>query len=517
MITLLVGISSGWAKSGGDLELNRPAVGVKSAAEAELTSPRERPANSMGPLQVLSVNPRYFTDGTGKAVLLSGFEFWDILRFDGTPDVNARSWGDFLNISRSHGTNFVRFWTWNELTKFRSKPTFPWFTSKEIWMRSGPGTALDGRPRFDLDRHNLAYFDELRERVTQAREKGLYISIMLFEGWSLRYMESPWRWDGHPFNVKNNIQGINGDPDGNGEGIEIHTLAIPEVTQYQEEYVKTVIDSVNEFDNVLYEISNEDHAGSTEWQYHMIRFIQDYERTNKPQQHPVWMSVQFRKGDPGTTFNQNLFNSPADAISPNKQGGYRENPPASDGRKVIIADTDHLCGCILDHGWVWKSFTRGLNVVNYMELPQLGDADPKHVSARNAMGHILQFANKVDLASMSPHGDVSSTNYALVKPGSEYVVYVPAAGHLGMGQLDRMGLHGRKSVNWFTRHMGWNETVEIDLSGSPETFRVEWFNPRTGETLDGGVVEGGGDRSFTAPITGDAVLYLYRSKGSTPD
>ena len=106
-----------------------------------------------------------------------------------------------------------------------------------------------------------------------AGEKRLYVSIMLFEGWSLRNMEAPWRWDAHPFNVKNNIQNINGNPNEDSEGIEIHTLEIPVVTHYQEQYVRKVIDTVNDLDNVLYEISNEDHPGSTEWQYHMINFI----------------------------------------------------------------------------------------------------------------------------------------------------------------------------------------------------------------------------------------------------
>lgn len=50
------------------------------------------------------------------------------------------------------------------------------------------------------------------------------------------------------FNVNNNIQGINGDLNSDGEGTEIHTLEIPEVTHYEEKYVKKVIDSVNDLE-----------------------------------------------------------------------------------------------------------------------------------------------------------------------------------------------------------------------------------------------------------------------------
>ena len=37
------------------------------------------------------------------------------------------------------------------------------------------------------------------------------------------------------------------------------------------------------------EISNESHKGSVDWQYHMIRLIQDYEK-DKPKQHLVGMT-----------------------------------------------------------------------------------------------------------------------------------------------------------------------------------------------------------------------------------
>lgn len=435
-----------------------------------------------GPLSVDDGNPRYFADGNGKAVLLSGFEFWDVLLADGRPAPEAISWQAFLEASRKHNTNFIRLWIWNELTKFRHTPTAPWYTSKEIWMRTGPGLALDEKPKFDLSKFNQAYFDEIRSRVVQASKKGLYVSVMLFEGWSLRYMEAPWNWDGHPFNLRNNIQNINGDIDGDNLGTEVHTLQIPEITRIQEQYVRKVIDTLNDLDNVLYEICNEAHEGSTAWQYHMINFIKEYEKKSKPKQHPVWMSAQYVRLDPGVQFNPVLLDSPADCISPNPYGGYTDDPPAADGKKIIISDTDHLCGCILDHTWVWKSFMRGMNVVNYMELPELLDKNAKHVSARNAMGHVLQYANRIDLASMTPCVDLSSTKYCLANPGAEYIVYQPESG---------------------------KDFTLLLLSGK---YQFEWFNPATGRTDAKGIIETGGSReSFSPPFDGDAVLYLYLS------
>ena len=79
------------------------------------------------------------------------------------------------------------------------------------WERTGPGLARDGKPKFDLARYNPEYFDRMRTRVSAARDQGVYVSIMLFEGWELQYTDA-WRF--HPFNGPNNMNGIDPEPDG---------------------------------------------------------------------------------------------------------------------------------------------------------------------------------------------------------------------------------------------------------------------------------------------------------------
>src|SRR5262249_61365914 len=116
-----------------------------------------------------------------------------------------------------------------------------------------------------------------------ASRLGISVTIMLSEGCGLSFRS----WDGPPFNVRNNVQGINGDPDGNGKGTETQALAVPEITRIQEAYVRKVTDTVNDLDNVLLELSNESNFDfSKDWQYHMIRYVKEYEKT-KPKQHPV--------------------------------------------------------------------------------------------------------------------------------------------------------------------------------------------------------------------------------------
>lgn len=454
-----------------------------------------------GPLRVYPDNPRYFTDDTGRAVYLTGSHTWgnfkDMGHTDPPPPFDFEGYLDFLE---QYHHNFIRLWTW-ELSVYTYDGNLTYATPFP-WARTGPGTALDGKPKFDLIQFNQAYFDRLRSRVLAAAKRGIYVSIMLFEGHGLHASQPPWCWDGHPFNVHNNINGIDGDANGDGRGLETHTLQIPEITALQEAYVRKVIDTVNDLDNVLYEITNESGNYSTEWQYHLIRFIHEYEK-GKPKRHPVGMTFQFARPQELRGTNEALFRSPADWISPNPEGGYRENPPAADGSKVILNDTDHLWGIGGNRAWVWKSFCRGLNPIfmdPYREVEQeaTGNTWTDHLSARATLdarwepirknlGFTLTYAERMNLVAMVPRSDLSSTKYCLADPGKEYLIYLPEDGE-----------------------------ATVDLSAASGLLAAEWFNPTTGETVEPFTVEGGAKHSFQPPFGGDAVLYLVRmttSKG----
>src|SRR5262249_10876259 len=154
-----------------------------------------------------------------------------------------------------------------------------WRISPSAFRRTGPRTALDGGLKFNLEELNPNYFARLRQRVKAARDRGIYVAIMLFNGFSIErkgeHLENPWR--GHPFNLENNINGIDGDQDGDGEGREVHSRLDARIERLQEKYVAGVIDAVIDLDNVLYEISNESPRGSMAWQRHMVQFIRRYE------------------------------------------------------------------------------------------------------------------------------------------------------------------------------------------------------------------------------------------------
>jgi len=432
-----------------------------------------------GPLRVHPSNPRYFTDGSGRAIYLTGSQ-------DGS-ELQDYAWGyvldygTFLTARVTQNHNWIRMWA-VEHTRLLDTDTMS--TTPMPFRRTGPGLAYDGLPRFDVTEWDPVYFNRLRTRVEAARDRGIYVSVMLFQGWSIETKGGSVNpWPSHPFHPSNNINGINGDANGDGEGLEVHSLQVPAITEVQQAYVRRVIDTVNDLDNVLYEISNEDRvsAEDTAWQYSMINFIKAYE-AGKPKRHPVGMSAQVPSNDA-------LFPSPADYVSPSASGGYGENPPAALGNKVVLLDTDHLFGCdpTASPEWVWKAFVRGHNPA-FIECGAGEDAlsipgGPVH----KALGHARSYAVRMNLASMVPRGDLTSTGFALADPGTEYLAFQPGGGGFS-----------------------------VNLSGVSGTYAVEWFTLSTGTASPANPVTGGASRNFSPPFGGPAVLYLKRSDGQPP-
>ncbi len=370
--------------------------------------------------------------------------------------------------------------------KWQTDTKSPYYYDPLPFARVGPDTAPDGLPKYDLSQFNQAYFDRLRQRVIDAGQRGIYVQIMLFDGWSIEDkgegLGNP--WNGHPMNRAWNINEIDGDPNSSGFGLLTQTLQIPAITAIQEAYVRKVIDAVNDQNNVLYEISNESRGGSAEvaWESHMIQVIKSYE-AGLPKQHPVGMTALYPNGN-----DADLFASAADFISPAGTVGVSDVPAAT-GTKVLLYDTDHLCGLCGDETWAWKALTRGVNPTfmdqydgSYVVLGG-NPNDPRWEPLRLNLGYTLRYANRMNLVAMTPHGELASTGYCLANPapqGGEWLVYLPSGG-----------------------------SVTVNLIAASGSLTVEWFSPSTGQTTAGGSTTGGASRTFTAPGSGDAVLYIH--------
>jgi hypothetical protein len=246
---------------------------------------------------------------------------------------------------------------------------------------------------------------------------------------------------------------------------------------------------------------------STWWNDHMISLVRAYER-GKPSQHPIGYATLDGSAD------SILYNSAADwvapwvRISPSNSCGIG-NPPC----KVSINDSDHsYFGMWNDsrqknRNYAWENFTTG-NQVLFMDPYLLyyprenrnlclasvngigAKPDPRWENFRNNLGFLLHYSRKLNLAYVTPRSSLCSTKYCLAQTppvGAEYLVYAPAEG-----------------------------AFSIDLSAMPSSRRlaVEWFNPADGTTVTlDSIAAGPSSHSFSAPFSGDAVLFLVDTAG----
>ncbi len=226
-----------------------------------------------GPLRVSTVNPRYFTSDGSHAVLLAGDHTWANLQDEGTPAPAVFDYNGYMSFMNSHGYNIMHLWTWwlpNSGT-FSEAP-YAFNAAPFPWVRTGPGTADDGGPQFDFTQLDFNYFSRMRQRIIQAGQNGIYVSIYLFNGFEFQYDVNP--VDGNPFVITNNVNGVNCPntcPTDN-------SLITPQAWAFEQQYLTQVINTVKDLDNVMYAVSNESPSpGSDTWQASIISFVKGYE------------------------------------------------------------------------------------------------------------------------------------------------------------------------------------------------------------------------------------------------
>jgi hypothetical protein len=497
----------------------------------------DRETLAPGPLVVSATNPRYFTveSGERKAIYLAGSHIWHNFH-DGlgpgsecadTPE--RLDFAEYLDFLEQRRHNFIRLWRWEHFKSLAAGGEFHLCMTPQPWARTGPGTATDGMPKFDLARLDGGFFERLRDRVIAAAERGVYVAVMLFEGWGLHLSPAPANIEGHPFHAANNVNGI-----GIESIVDYQVLPLdPSVQELQAAYIRKVVDSLHDLPNVLWEVANESSGGgmvdpamaemlgqagtpewgdSTSWQYWVIDAVKRHEEQMGYASHPIGMTMQFPVADQ-TKVNEPLFDSRAEWISPgyddeifaagghpmapgSPQSRWFDDPPAADGRKVVITDTDHYAPGGGDALWAWKSFLRGhhpilmdFGLIRGVNRPEPSAGDPMSFAAyepaRDAMGDTVRFACRMNLIEMEPRDDLSSTGYVLASPGEEYLVLQPSA-------------------------EGGPFTVVLE----PGTYSAEWFSIASRTTIHGreATVEQPTGTSLRAPreAPGPTVLYLKR-------
>ncbi len=451
-------------------------------------------------LTVHPKNPRYFTDGSGKAIYLGGHQIFVDLQDNSFNKEFIRNkertldWDRYVGFLKARDLNYLRNWViWStgsgSMAPINKAIAFP-MPYKRV---KGHGKAKDGKDKFDLFQFDEVFFQRMRKRCEDLQSCGIYVSIMLFEVYGFLDGEACGNpkqtlWDGNVFNKTNNINGIHVDYDGNGKGIEFFYTQEKRILQLQKEYVKKVIDTVNHLDNIFYEIANELYA--PQWQYKMIDFIKQYEET-KHKQHLVLLSAGGRTSSGGwkQMGREAVVNSPADcfAVAGSWQSGRyrRKDPPANNSGKPGIVDMDHVAPGSHDVEFIWSAFTRGYHFNLYDKPFESPEAEsPEWECIRHNLKKTVEYAKKLDLASVSPTGNFASTGFCLAKPGYQYVVYQPEDTPFTVYGL-------RKGTSYY----------------------FEWYDTGKNKVVRKGRIRSSGPQQLFTPTNKRAVLYLTSLPG----
>jgi hypothetical protein len=425
--------------------------------------------SSAGVLIKNPVNPRYFAHaGSSEAVYLTGSHTWDLVQGENwTP--TAQYLTTYLDWMQSHGHNFVRLWAnWGYMNYIPSP-----------WTKSGEKVVMDS--------WNTTYWNALRAAVLQITGRGMYCSVMIFgSGVGIKN-----NWTGNWWNPLNNTSTALATAFSTSNGMTFYTTNTAALN-IQKAYAAKVIDTLNDQPNIMWEIQNEAALPeSAAWQNTMMAYIRSYEAT-KALQHIIVMSGE---GGGGSASDEAyLFNSTADAISPDGLTPYliTQGGDVSYSTKPRFYDTDHVAGfssasdAELYRKVIWRSFCRGMNPIfmdSYdTDFPPWNDGTIMAVfnPTRDAMGHTLSYANRMDMTNVIPSSTFSTSGYALVNAGNTYLIYQPNKGS-------------------FTYTLP---------SGN---YDFEWFNPNTGAVTATGTMRGA-KKMKSAPPFGysDAVLFIER-------
>jgi hypothetical protein len=292
--------------------MNLPGMIRRCAATAlALLAACAQAGVAASPLSLHPDNPHYFLFRGRPAILIgSGEHYGAVLNLD-------FDYLSYLHELRSKGLNHTRTFSGT----YREVPSSFGITGNTLapgpnrylapWARSATPGYFDGGNKFDLDRWDERYFRRLRDFVAEAGRRGIVVEINLF---CPLYDEE--LWQANPMNAGNNVNGVGQCPRD-----EVYTLKYPDLTAAQKAVAKRIVEALNQFDNVYYELCNEAWIGGVTlaWQNEIVAAIRETE-SSLPRRHLIALNLAGLKiADPNPAVSIYNFHhaAPAEAAAAN--------------------------------------------------------------------------------------------------------------------------------------------------------------------------------------------------------
>jgi hypothetical protein len=222
------------------------------------------------PISLHPQNPHYFMFRDKPAILITSGEHYGAvlnLDFDYVKYLDELQ-SNKLNLTRTFSGNLMEPQTIvsmqkNSLAPASGRLICPWARSSE------PGYANGGN-KFDLTKWDPAYFNRLKDFISEAGKRGIIVEFTLF---CPTYGDE--RWNLSPFKSSNNINGIGDLP-----RTDVFTLKNKDMVALHEAMTRKVVAELTEFDNLIYEVCNEPYYDGVpkDWQDHIASVIAEAER-----------------------------------------------------------------------------------------------------------------------------------------------------------------------------------------------------------------------------------------------
>ena len=436
---------------------------ASQAAFAATPAPSPTPPPTKGALEPLRLhpqNPHYFLFRGKPALLITSGEHYGAvmnLDFDYVPyldELKAKG----LNLTRLFSGAYCEEWgkPFNTLRPEPNRFLTPWARS------ATPGFAVGGN-KFDLSKWDPVYFARLKDFVAQAGKRGVVVEYVFF---CVYYADA--QWNISPFKVSNNVNGV-----GTCSREAATSLGCGNLLAVQDAFVTKVLQELQDFDNVYFELCNEGGAG--DWKDHLIETITKTE-AGLPNQHLI-------ASDPTDNPKVSIFNihyaKPRDvdnlyargrAVAFDETGfqGGGDLPYRADAWDFLLAG-----GSVYDNlDW---SFTVAKPDGTAPTQPNLGGGSP---ALREQLKVLADFLHAFNLLKMKPDQAIlkgglpqGTAARALVESGKQYAVF----------------LRGGKQAD-----------LVLDLPAG--TYKAEWVNTKTGAVAKSEpFTHGGGPKTLASP------------------
>jgi Putative collagen-binding domain of a collagenase len=327
--------------------------------------------------------------------------------------------------------------------------------------------------KVDMNTWKEAYWTNLHHNIQAAQARHLIVGLTIWDG----HTAFPGgKAGGYSFwNSDKNLQGVQWAYDADALVQYPHPSKrgnpSERLVYYQRRVVDKLLDEIKTFRNVIIELNNEDsHGASERWWLWWAKYFKD---------RGYVVAVNETAGGMGALSDATVAASPyVDA----KFYHHRTDASLTASRyamkKIIVADADTDCEDFepdRSRRLAWQSVLRGGGWNDFVCMQQ-----PFPNSVKTGFyGHLLHFfaARHIPFWDMLPMGNLSSSGYALAKPGDYYLVYA-------------------------------DHDVAVDLSGASGPFQYLWYDPRAGIVVRTGKVSGGAKRSFTIPEANDYILWI---------